>query len=123
MSVHIAGERVGVFGFFGFSHRVPEVRGPAGKGIGEALGSISTGQLRQKSFGVAIAVGVRASAEQGQSIRRVPTQIPRAREPDSPQKQQGQQQALAHRGTACQGKAWQLWWSWRGRQRLLQLGE
>ncbi len=71
----------------GFSHffcwGMPEVRGPARQGISEALCTIGGGQLRQKGFGVAIAIGLRASGEQGQSIRRVPTQIPRAREPDS----------------------------------------
>ena len=51
--------------------------------ISEALCTIGGGHLRQKGFGVAIAIGLRASGEQGQSIRRVPTQIPRAREPDS----------------------------------------
>ncbi len=71
----------------GFSHffcwGMPEVRGPARQGISEALGTIGGGHLRQKGFGVAIAIGLRASGEQGQSIRRVPTQIPCAREPDS----------------------------------------
>jgi len=43
MSVHIAGQRVRLCCFSCFFHWcVPEVRGPAGKGIGKAFGSIGT---------------------------------------------------------------------------------
>lgn len=52
MSVHIAGERIGVFSFSGFSLWVPEVRGPAGKGIGETFGSIGTGAPLDKKASV-----------------------------------------------------------------------
>jgi hypothetical protein len=48
MSVHIAGQRVWVFGslrFFRFSGQVPEVRGPASKSIGEAFSAIRAGDL------------------------------------------------------------------------------
>ena len=36
---------VRVFSFCWFLNRMPEVRGPTGKQIGEAFGTISTGQL------------------------------------------------------------------------------
>jgi hypothetical protein len=36
---------MGVFGFPGFSHWVPEVRGPAREGIREAFGPIGAGHL------------------------------------------------------------------------------
>jgi hypothetical protein len=87
-----------------FSHWVPEVRGPAGKGIGETFGSIGTGDLRQKGFGVAIPIGARSSGEQRQAIGGIAAQIPGARHSNRSQKQEREQQASADCCTACQGK-------------------
>jgi hypothetical protein len=67
-----------MFGFSRFSHRVPEVRGPTGKGIGEAFGSIGTGDLRQKDFGRAIPIGARSPGKERQTIGGIAAQIPRA---------------------------------------------
>jgi hypothetical protein len=78
MSVYIAGERMGMFGFPGFSHWMPELGGPEREGIGETFGPISISDLRQKGFYVAIAIGTRSSGEQRQAIGGIPTQIPRA---------------------------------------------
>ncbi len=78
MSIHIAGKRIGMFGFFCFSHWVPKVRGPPSKGIGEAFGSIGTGDLRQKGFGIAIPIGVRSPGEERQAVGGIAAQIPGA---------------------------------------------
>jgi hypothetical protein len=105
MAIHVAGQCMGVFSFSHFFRwGMPEVGGPRCQGIREAFCATGVSHLRQKGFRGAIAIGLCASGEQRQSIRHVPTQIPRARYSNRSQKQQSQQQASAHRCTACQGK-------------------
>jgi hypothetical protein len=69
-------------GVFSFSHffrwGMPEVGGPRCQDIREAFCATDVSHLRQKGFRGAIAISLCASGEQRQSIRHVPTQIPRA---------------------------------------------
>ena len=62
-AIHIAGKRVGVFGFSWVLGRMKDAGGPAREGICQAFGARSLGHLRQKGFGIPIAIGVRPSAE------------------------------------------------------------
>lgn len=79
MSVHIAGERIVLFGFSCFSHWVPEVRSPAGKGRGPALNSIEADDVRQKGFCVvAIPIGMRSPCKECQAVGGIAAQTPGA---------------------------------------------
>jgi hypothetical protein len=77
VSIHIAGQRKGVFALSCVLGRMPEPGGPAREGISEAFGPIGTGDLRQIGFGIPIAIGTRPSGEQRQAIGSVAAQIPR----------------------------------------------
>lgn len=46
MSIHIAGQRVGVLGFSCVLGRTPELCGPTREGLSKAFGTIGTGDLR-----------------------------------------------------------------------------
>src|SRR6266702_5458916 len=46
VSIHIAGQRVGLFGFSWVLGWMPELCGPTREGIGEAFSAIGTGDLR-----------------------------------------------------------------------------
>src|SRR6266700_3332823 len=80
MPIDIAGQRMGLGCVFCESlWGMPELGAPTCKSRREAVCAIGIGYLRQKCLGVPIAVGPLPSGEQGQAVRRVATQVPRAR--------------------------------------------
>src|SRR5206468_3467742 len=78
-TIDIAGQRMGLGCVFCESlWGMPELGAPTCKSRREAVCAIGIGHLRQKCLGVPIAVGPLPSGEQGQAVRRVATQVPRA---------------------------------------------
>ena len=83
---------------------LPQGRGPAGERFGERRIRSQCSQLRQKSLGVAIAVGTLANGEQRQRVPAVATQIGGPPQPNGVEEQEGQQQPFAA-GTGAVGQA------------------
>jgi hypothetical protein len=80
MPIDIAGQRMGLGCVFCESlWGMKDAGAPTCKSRREAVCAIGIGHLRQKCLGVPIAVGPLPSGEQGQAVRRVATQVPRAR--------------------------------------------
>jgi len=78
MPIHITGQRVGLLSPLSFIGRMPELGSPTREGRGEAVGTTGGSHLRQKGFGVAVAIGAHPSGKQRQAIGSIAAQIPGA---------------------------------------------
>ncbi len=79
MSIEIASQRMWLCCFFCWNMRgMPELGSPAREGRGEVVGPIGGSYLRQKDFGVAVAIGTHPSGKQRQAIGGIAAQILRA---------------------------------------------